>query len=97
MSETTGTTDSIIDVTVGEGQIAFQISRTAYNKYINGLSPKNKTAPSRNFLINTVLPDDKAVLVALLNSAPGAEVELAGVVLDEYTPDLGFAAKKRSS
>ncbi|WP_444894911.1 putative phage tail assembly chaperone [Microbulbifer sp. SSSA005] len=85
----------VIEVTVGDKEFVFNVTRSDYNKYINSVVPNSKVAPSHNFLVNTVQPEDKAELVGVLKTSPGAEVQIAGAVLEEYIPDLAITAKKR--
>ncbi|WP_445357283.1 putative phage tail assembly chaperone [Microbulbifer sp. ANSA002] len=85
----------VIEVTAREKEFVFNVTRSDYNKYINSVTPNSKVAPSHNFLVNTVQAEDKSALVDLLKVSPGAEVQIAGAVLEEYTPDLGITAKKR--
>ncbi|WP_020411008.1 putative phage tail assembly chaperone [Hahella ganghwensis] len=89
-------THQTIDVTAAGKDFSFQVSREAYNKYINSVTPNNKVAPSHNFLVSTVDTEHKDALLELLKTHPGAEIQLVGAVLEEYTPDLGIVAKKRS-
>ncbi|WP_299594338.1 putative phage tail assembly chaperone [uncultured Microbulbifer sp.] len=86
-----------IEVSVGDKEFSFHVTREAYNKYLNSITPTSKVAPSHNFLVSTVDADDKEALVALVKAMPGAEVQLAGAVLEAYTPDLAITAKKRSN
>ena len=76
---------------------SFTVKRDDYNKYINSVTQNNKVAPSHNFLMTTVDEKQKASLKQLLASTPGAEVQIASAVLEEYTPDLAIVVKKSSS
>jgi hypothetical protein len=77
--------------------LSFRIGRADYNKYINSVTQKDKVAPSHNFLMQTVTPESAADLKKILEENPGADVQLASAVLEEYTPDLGIVVKKSSS
>lgn len=87
----------VLTVTVGATDIEFDIGRDDYNKYINSVTQNNKIAPSHNFLMSTVNEKQKAALREILEQTPGSEVQLAGAILEEYTPDLGIVVKKSSS
>lgn len=87
--------DQVIELTVAEQDFVFHVSRESYNKYINNVTPTNKVAPSYNFAVSVVEDSCKAALVALMQSTPGAEVQIAGAIIQEYVPDLGIVAKKR--
>ncbi|MDG9666726.1 putative phage tail assembly chaperone [Hahella sp. CR1] len=90
-------TTQLIDVSAAGQDFSFNVTREAYNKYVNAVTPTNKIAPSHNFLVGTVAQEQRDALVKLIRDTPGAEVQLAGAVLEEYTPDLGIVAKKRSA
>lgn len=76
--------------------ISFCIGRDDYNKYINSITQNNKVAPSHNFLMQTVDAHSQETLLKILADNPGAEVQLAGEILEAYTPDLGIVVKKSS-
>lgn len=82
---------------IAGNEFTFVINRDDYNKYINSITQNSKVAPSHNFLMTTVDQKDKATLKQVLKDNPGAEVQLAGAVLEEYTPDLAIVVKKSSS
>lgn len=75
----------------------FNVTRDDYNRYINNVTQKEKIAPSFNFLMSTIDQLQKAELKALLSDIPGSEVQIAGALLEEYTPDLEIVVKKSSS
>lgn len=81
-----------IDLNVAGEDISFAPNVTAYNKYINEMSMSNKIAPAHNFLMRIVTPETKEALQALLER-PGAALQLAGKVLEEYTPELEITVK----
>lgn len=82
--------------TVCGEDISFSIGRDDYNKYINSVTQNNKVAPSHNFLMQTVDANSADTLKKILADNPGAEVQLAGSLLEDYTPDLGIVVKKSS-
>lgn len=83
-------------VDVAGKALVFNVGRDDYNKYINAVTQKDKVAPSHNFLIQTVEPASLDDLKKVLADNPGAEVQLAGAILEDYTPDLGIVVKKSS-
>ena len=87
----------VLTVTLGDTDIRFDIGRDDYNKYINSITQNNKVAPSHNFLMATVDETQKAALREFLEQTPGGEVQLAGALLEAYTPDLSFVVKKSSA
>lgn len=76
-----------ITVNAGGKSVRFNVTMDAYNRLLNELTPTKKTGPMQNFLMRTVEPDDKPVLKDLL-AIPGALLSLAGLVMDEYAPDI---------
>ena len=85
----------ILEVEVQGQAFSFEVTREAYNRYINSITPKDKVNPSHNFLIMTAQDGCKAALVQFLKETPGSEVSLAGSLLESYTPDLDIVVKKR--
>lgn len=75
----------------------FVVGRDDYNKYINSVTAKEKVAPSHNFLMQTVSPASLEQLKKVLEENPGAEVQIASAILEDYTPDLGIVVKKSSA
>lgn len=92
-----GNNEEKIDVSVGDVDLAFVVNRASYNKYINSITPKDKVAPSHNFLMTTVADECKVALKDILAKKPGSEVQIAGAVLEAYTPDLDIVVKRSSS
>lgn len=82
-----------ITLTVNGVELHFDVTLSAYDRYINELQPTNKVAPARNFLSRTVCAESREAL-ASLQELPGAVVQLAGTVLMEYTPDLEITVGK---
>jgi len=86
-----------IDITMGDTEFTFNVTREKYNKYLNAVTQSSKVAPSYNFLTTTVESEQQKDLMKFLQTTPGSEVQMAGAVLEEYTPDLGIVAKKRTT
>lgn len=87
----------VLTATLGNTDVEFDIGRDDYNKYINGITASSKVAPSHNFLMATVNENHKAALREFLDNTPGGEIQLAGALLEQYTPDLTIVVKKSSS
>lgn len=96
MSAMTKKNQQTMTVKVCDEEISFCIGREDYNRYINTISTTNKVQPSHNFLMQTVDAHSHAALAKILADNPGAEVQLAGELLEAYTPDLGIVVKKSS-
>ena len=86
----------IITLTIKDKDYSFEMTKEAYNEYINGMMPSNKVSPSHNFAVKTVAENDKKDLLILLDK-PGAAIQIAGALVSEYAPDLGIDVKKPSS
>lgn len=96
MSQFTKKNQANLSVTVTGVALSFTVGRDDYNWYINNITQNNKVAPSHNFLMRTVDGHCEADLKNILNDSPGSEVQIAGAVLEEYTPDLDIVVKKSS-
>ena len=83
-----------IEITVMGKDLIFCPERQDYNRYINSITPKDKVSPSHNFLVSVVDDASKNDLMTILKNYPGAELELAAVVIEQYVPDLGIVVKK---
>lgn len=89
--------EHVFNIEAGGKEFKFTVNRDSYNKYVNSMTQKDKVAPSHNFLMMTVDQKQKAELREVLEQNPGAEVEIAGGIYEEYTPDIGLVVKKSSS
>ena len=85
--------DKKIILTANDSQLTFNVTLADYNRYINELTPINKVAPARNFLMRTVDADSKDALRALVD-LPGVGVQLAMALLDEYMPEVSITVGK---
>lgn len=90
-------TNQKLSLSVNGQDFDFEITRAAYNKFVNGFSEKNKTQPSHNLLMTTVATDHKDALREFLVSTPSADVQLAGHLMEQYIPDLDIVVKKHSN
>ena len=85
-----------ITLTVGETDFTFTLTAQDMTKYFNALSPTNKVAPGHNLLTTTVQADQKEALRPLLAN-PVLTMQLAGTLLEEYSPDVEVTVKKPSA
>lgn len=81
-----------ITLTIAGTDISFEPTMTAYNSYINGLSMTDKVAPSHQYLKRIVSTDSKEVLDELLKR-PGAALQVAAKVNEQFAPDLDITVK----
>ncbi|WBF68255.1 putative phage tail assembly chaperone [Desulfovibrio subterraneus] len=76
-----------IVLTIQGRKVTFAPSLDIYNDYINAMMPNNKVAPARNFVMRCVDAEDKDHVRELLDK-PGAPIQIAGAIMEQYTPDL---------
>lgn len=84
-----------ITLQVGEQEFTFRLSAQDVTKYFNSVTPNSKVAPSNNLLTNTICAEDKEALRVLLGN-PVMVLQLAGALLEEYSPDVEIIVKKPS-
>lgn len=85
-----------IVITIGATDFTFNLSAQDVTKYFNALTPSNKVAPGHNLLTTTVQPEQKDALRPLLAN-PVLTMQVAGTLLEEYSPDVEVAVKKPST
>ena len=85
--------DKTVILIVNDEEMAFDVTLEAFNAYMNEMTPASKVAPSHNFLVRTVREESKSALTELLK-LPGAPLELAGAVVEDYKPDLRITVGK---
>ena len=83
-------------VTACGEDLSFTVGREDYNWYINNITQTNKVAPSHNFLMRVVDAHSTETLKKILADNVGAEVQIAGAILENYTPDLEMVVKLSS-
>ncbi len=74
--------------------IRFRPTLDDYNKFINEMQMTNKVAPANNYVRRIVNKDDRAALDEVLIQNPGAALQLASKVNDEFAPELDIVVKK---
>ena len=85
-----------ITLEMGDKNFTFNLAPQDVTKFFNGMTASNKVAPTHNLLINTVKADQRDELRALIIN-PVMTMQLAGVLLEEYAPDVEIIVKKHSS
>lgn len=85
-----------ITLEISGTDFVFTLTPQDVTKYFNATTQANKVSPATNLLMGTIKPDQKADLKPFLAN-PVTVMELAGALLEEYSPDLGIAVKKSSS
>jgi hypothetical protein len=74
----------------------FVMDAALMTKYINSLTPANKVAPAHNLLMTSVNQEQKASLKPLLAN-PMTAIQIAGALIEEYSPTVEVTVKKRSA
>lgn len=85
--------DKTIKLTVNGRALTFNMSLGVYNRYLNELQATNKVGPAQNLCTRTVADESKAALQELLQQ-PGVGVQIAGSLVEEYTPDIEIEVGK---
>ncbi|MFC3939166.1 hypothetical protein CCU68_22060 [Pseudomonas gingeri NCPPB 3146 = LMG 5327] len=85
-----------ITLEVGAKDFTFTLTPQDISKYFNAMTANNKVAPSNNLLINTVKPAERADLKVVLAN-PVMVMQIAGALLEEYSPDVEIIVKKPST
>lgn len=82
-----------ITLYVNDKPLLFAVELSDYNRYVNELTPYNKVAPARNFLMRSVAPESKDALREIVD-LPGVGVQLVSALLDEFMPDVNITVGK---
>ena len=85
-----------ITMEISDRDFTFHLTPQDVTKYFNSTTNNNKVAPANNLLVSTVKQEERASLKPLLVN-PMTVMELAGALLEEYSPDLGIIVKKPST
>lgn len=85
-----------ITLEVGTQEFDFTVDPALMTKYINSMTQSNKVAPSHNLLMNAVNQEQKAALKPLLAN-PVTAIQIAGALMEEYSPTIEVTVKKRST
>ncbi|WP_439413010.1 putative phage tail assembly chaperone [Enterobacter ludwigii] len=84
---------NIVTITVNGADINFEPNVAAYNKYVNEFMPANKVSPAVNYLSRIVCSDSKDALAEVI-TLPGAALQLADAVNEQFAPQLEITVKK---
>lgn len=85
-----------ITLAVGDKEFTFELTPQDVTKYFNAVTQANKVAPANNLLVTTVNQEQRATLKPLLGN-PVFVMQLAGALLEEYSPDVEITVKKPST
>lgn len=85
-----------ITLEVGDKEFTFELTPQDVTKYFNAVTQANKVAPANNLLVTTVKQEERAALKPMLGN-PVFVMQLAGALLEEYSPDVEITVKKPST
>ncbi|KTF14834.1 putative phage tail assembly chaperone [Pseudoalteromonas sp. H105] len=83
-----------ITLTIAGKELSFDVTTENYNGYLNDIMPNNKVAPSHNFVMRSVVESDKDELRKVLESSPGAAMQISGLLQQEFAPAIEISVKK---
>ncbi|ABZ75902.1 conserved hypothetical protein [Shewanella halifaxensis HAW-EB4] len=83
-----------IVLTIAGSDISFTVTTDDYNAYLNEIMPDNKVAPAHNLVMRTVDTDHKEQLRGVLDNSPGASMQIAGLLTQQFAPAIEIAVKK---
>ncbi|MFT5788015.1 MAG: hypothetical protein ACI8SJ_000110 [Shewanella sp.] len=83
-----------IVLTIAGTDISFSVTTDDYNAYLNEIMPDNKVAPAHNLVMRAVSADHKEQLRGVLDNSPGAAMQIAGLLTQEFAPSIEIAVKK---
>ena len=85
-----------ITLEIGDQEFTFELTPQDVTKYFNAVTQTNKVAPANNLLVTTVKQEERATLKPMLGN-PVFVMQLAGALLEEYSPDVEVTVKKPST
>ena len=84
-----------IVLTIGQAEFAFNVTVQDNSDFADATARgASVTASAHNFLMRTIEPEQKEEFKKLLESSPGAELQIASHLKVEFSPVLEIAVKK---
>ncbi|SFC49902.1 putative phage tail assembly chaperone [Pragia fontium] len=83
-----------VTLEIGSVELVFNPEVETYNKFINEMQMNNKMAPSTNYIRRIVDKNYKDALNDILVNSPGAALQIAAAINDEFAPELEITVKK---
>jgi arginine repressor len=83
-----------IILTIAGTEFSFNMSTNDYNSYLNEIMPDNKVAPAHNLVMRTIEPKQKDDFKAVLDTSPGAAMQIASLLNQEFAPSIEISVKK---
>jgi hypothetical protein len=85
----------IIIVTIGAVDFPFNVTVQDHSDFIDAAARgASMTASAHNFVMRTIDDKSKEEFKKLLESSPGAEIQIAGELKAEFSPVLEISIKK---
>ncbi|MCG7585674.1 putative phage tail assembly chaperone [Photobacterium sp. OFAV2-7] len=84
----------VITLTVGDKELKFEPTETAYNDCANSTAQGDVAAAYHNFVFETATEETKKVLREMLKGNPGTTMQVGAAVTQEYAPKLDIKVKK---
>lgn len=79
---------------IGTESLGFTMTTDDYNGYLNEIMPDNKVAPAHNLIMRAVDAESKEELRGILDHSPGASMQIAGLLTQEFAPAIEISVKK---
>ncbi|WP_034633365.1 putative phage tail assembly chaperone [Maridesulfovibrio bastinii] len=83
----------MIALNINGQEFEFTVTVAIYNQYINEMQPNNKVTPAHNFLMRSIKPEQKDDFKTVME-LPGAPIQIAAKIIEEYSPDLEITVGK---
>ncbi|AOY11845.1 hypothetical protein BGL48_11865 [Salinivibrio sp. SS3] len=87
-------TQKKIVLTVSGTDTHFEPTPELYADYMGQVAQGNISDAAHNFVMQSATEDSKPALRELNEENPGAAIQLAGVLMQEYAPKVNIAVKK---
>ena len=81
-----------VTVKAGSNELKFEVGIAEFTAFQNEFMPNNKVAPSENFLMKCVHPEQRDALAELCDQ--GFAIDLAQIVAGEFRPEISISVKK---
>ncbi|KKK99852.1 hypothetical protein EIK76_01200 [Rheinheimera mesophila] len=85
----------VITLGIGTTDFAFNVTAQDHNDFVDAAARGGSmTAAAKNFVVRVIDPAQKEDFKKLLDSSPGAELQIAGALKEEFSPVLEITVKK---
>lgn len=81
-----------LKIQIADDELRFAVGINEFNGLQNEMLPNNKVAPSENFLVKCVHPDDEEKMIGWCDQ--GFAIELAQMVAENFKPEVVLSVKK---